>query len=194
MLNLTFQRGTEFQKFTQARTKPFLPFTGFSGAEILEKVKSDYFPELKEKRILFYFIKDCPLASIFQEEKDCSIYIHTVINSPRTPPEVLSFIFKHELLHLKIPARPIKGSMTSHPPEFWQKEREISPERIKAWAWLWINLRPCLELRTKLERIDVRSNWRDIWNKEKMDLSECEKISRKKISPGTKGGDARLLF
>ncbi|QDS97697.1 hypothetical protein HG15A2_09610 [Adhaeretor mobilis] len=54
---------------------------------------------------------------------------------------------------MRVPGREIDGQLVSHPPEFYQAEREIAPERERSWDWIWRNLGPWLEERTKLEQI-----------------------------------------
>ena len=81
-------------------------------------------------------------------------------------------IHKHELLHLVIPPREVEGTTRMHPPEFWEAEHTVCPERSIAWAWLWNNLGDCLKRRARLERIDVLRNWKKVWSVPKSSIED----------------------
>ena len=51
----------------------------------------------------------------------------------------------------------------SHPPEFWEAEKAIAPERESAWTWIQGNFFNHLKHRPRLERIDVLPSWRRAW-------------------------------
>jgi len=153
-----------------AQRQPNLSFLPFSVLELLTKIRSDLFPDVHHK-VQLHFINKGPLACIEYNGESASIYIHQVLNHPDTPFELINLILKHELLHLRIPSALVDGKMVQHPPAFWAAERAIAPERRPAWDWIWWNLEACLKRRKKLERIDVRPNWRNVWNRPKTDIS-----------------------
>jgi len=142
-----------------ARVEPSLSFVRIAIPELLERVRQQFLPEVRHA-LECYFVKRGPLACICVGEAAATIYVHEVLNLTETPADVMSAICKHELLHLAIPGRAVNGRKTSHPPEFWVREREIAPEREAAWEWVWTNVGYCLKRRPRLERIDVTPRWR----------------------------------
>ena len=157
------QDDNEQWKLEQARIQPYLWFTPFSVLDILEQVRSEHFPELSGT-VRMYCVNRGPLACVGAEESSATIYLHQILNHGDTPVEVVSTICKHELLHTRIPPV-VKGKRTiQHPPEFWEAERVMTPERSAAWSWIWINLGLYLKKRPRLERIDVLWNWRERWH------------------------------
>jgi len=76
------------------------------------------------------------------------------------PECVFSLICKHELLHTQVRPREVAGQKRFHPPEFWDSERRLAPERTEAWRWLWENVGECLVVRPKVEGVYVKRNWK----------------------------------
>lgn len=136
---------------------------------MLQEIRDAWFPEIAIPTP-FHFIESDVLACICGGPEFAPIYIHQLLNHPDTPRDVLSLVFKHELLHLRIPSQVIAGKRTAHPPEFWQAEQSICPEREAAWAWIWKHYWPCLRDRPRLERTEVTSTWFSVWNKPKPPL------------------------
>lgn len=83
------------------------------------------------------------------------IVMHSTLNNPGTPYEVIKFIFKHELLHLRIRPREIDGKLVAHPPEFFEMERKIAPEVSDCWVWMIINFYPALKRDEKREQTTI---------------------------------------
>lgn len=138
---------------------PELSFLSFNPLHLLNCMRFD-FPKTGSKRIYVYLQSQPTLASIHDNDQSAVIQIHSVLNHPHTPKEVMMFIFRHELLHLEIPSRVVEGKSTSHPPEFWDAERALCPERIIAWNWLMVVLSTCLKIERKRECTYVKSNWK----------------------------------
>ena len=151
----------EEQKLRQARVQPHLWFVPFSIAVVLQEIRERHFSQL-EQPIELYAVNRGPLACIVSSEARTTIYLHQIINHTDTPIEVVNLVCKHELLHLQIGAAEVNGKKTDHPPEFWEAEKRIAPERSVAWGWIWISLGLCLKRRPKLERIDVLPSWREV--------------------------------
>jgi hypothetical protein len=106
---------------------------------------------------------EAPLAYIaraFMGRDRHLVVFHPVLNHRQTPVEVLRFLAKHELTHIVRPPRLIDGYGETHPPEFWEHEAEIGPERYAAWAWIYKNLGRCL--RRGDQGIRVTGKWRAI--------------------------------
>ena len=144
----------------KARLDPYLWFVSVPIVDILEEIREEYFPSF-EKRLEFLFVRKGTLACISSTEQVSTIFTHQVINRSDTPIEVFSLICKHELLHLAVPGRKVKHRWTSHPPEFWEREARIAPERQIAWEWIWAEIGHCLKVRRRLKRIDVTGAWRN---------------------------------
>lgn len=153
----------ESKALEKARRQPGIHFLPFSVPSLLRKIQDELFPDITHK-VHVYFVTNGPLACIDEEaEKKASIYVHQVLNHSATPIEVIGMIFKHELLHLRIPPSMECGEVKQHPKAFWDAEKELCPERMDAWTWIWLNLAPCIKKRPRLERIDVLEKWRLDW-------------------------------
>jgi hypothetical protein len=111
-----------------------------------------------------------------------------LLNHTDTPIEVFQLIHKHELLHLVFPPREIKGTIRMYPPEFWEAERELCPERRIAWAWLWYNLSDCLKQRPRLEKIDVLGCWKKVWSSPKSSIEDVRGLHGKWEATEEEGG------
>jgi len=159
-------------KLEAARIQPNLHFTRFSPLGLLNAVRREHFQGLGHA-VELYFVNRGPLACVMARPDRATIYIHQVLNHAETPIEVLSLVCKHELLHLEVPPVTVKGRTLDHPPEFWAREKAVTPERRAAWAWIWRNYARCLQLRRRLERIDVTSRWRRLWSLPRIDLRAC---------------------
>ena len=153
----------EFEKLDSARSQPRLCLMHFSLVETLQDVWTRYFRDAGFLPEIF-FIDRGPLACICPRLGRSTIYVHNLLNHPDTPKTVIGWICKHELLHLRIPPRIVKGRLRQHPPEFWEVEDSLAPERCDAWEWLWRERGRWLKLRSRLERIDVRRNWKEVWD------------------------------
>ena len=167
----------EQQKLERARAQPHLWFTPFSVLDTLDRVRAEHFADLAAT-VHLYSVNRGPLACVVYEDSLVTIYFHQVLNHSDTPVEVGSLICKHELLHIRIPPVIEGKKKIRHPPEFWEAEKAIAPERTLAWRWIWNNLASCLKKRPRLERIDVLPNWRDVWSHPMLDLAACRRLRR----------------
>jgi hypothetical protein len=166
-------------KLQAARSQPNLPFVPFCISTTLTSVRSEHFSDIQH-RVDVCFVSQGPLACILYDEQSAVIYIHQMLNHWQTPPAVITHVLKHELLHLRIAPANVKNRLQHHPPEFWQQEAEISPERISAWQWIWINLGKHLKKRPRLELLDIVGKWQKTWAQPKLSIEQCTKL----ISPG----------
>ena len=135
----------------------------FSLVETLQNLWTSHFEDIKILPEVF-FIDRGPLACIYLQTGRPTIYVHSLLNHPATPKAVISLVCKHELLHVRIPPREVEGRLRQHPPEFWEAERSLAPEQNEAWEWVWRARGQWLRLRPRLERIDVRRNWKEVWD------------------------------
>jgi hypothetical protein len=165
----------EEQKLFRARVQPNLWFVPFSIAAMLQEIRDRHFPHLT-KAIDIYAVSRGSLACIVNSAGRATICIHQILNHGDTPAEVISYVCKHELLHLQIGAAEVNGRKTVHPPEFWEAEKRIAPERVVAWTWILVSLGQCIKRRPKLERIDVKPNWRKLWAFAKVSLERTVAI------------------
>ena len=165
----------EVMKLERCRRQPSLEFVPFSMPTLLGGIKSSLFPDVMQS-VNVYFVTRGPLACIVHEDFRATIYIHQLLNNTDTPKEVVTFIIKHELLHLRIPPRTVKGKKVDHPPEFWEAERSIAPERQYSWRWIWANFMMCLKIRPRLERIDVLPSWRRAWSGHRPQLEVYQQL------------------
>ena len=133
---------------------------GYPVSVLLDEVRAAYFPQI-ERPIEARFAAFGPLATIrydFMGDDDHVVFFHPVLNHPGTPVEVMRFVAKHELTHLVCPPRVIDGEVDSHPPEFWEHEFAVGPERYAAWAWINANFSRCA--RRGGGRYTVTGRWR----------------------------------
>ncbi len=142
------------QKYQPFLFRPVPSEVGFDLDAMVEEIRAAFFPEISDRyEVRIGRSRGSPLACIWYNlmgHGQHVIYFHPVLNHPATPREVLAFIAKHELTHAVIPG--------DHPPEFWQHEFTVGPERWAAWRWIYDNLGSCL--RRDNGRLSVRRQWR----------------------------------
>ena len=165
----------EAMKLERCRRQPNLEFVPFSVPTLLGNIKSSLFPDVTHS-VKVFFVARGPLACVVHDDSRATIYAQQLLNHVDTPQEVMTLILKHELLHLQIPPRTIDEKEVVHPPEFWDAERSIAPERGRAWRWIWLNFMSCLKRRPRLERIDVLPSWKRVWSGERMTVEECRQM------------------
>ena len=140
--------------------QPVEPVTSFTFSEVVEEVRAVFFPEI-EGPVEVRFAAESPLASMrvhFMGRDRHVVTFHPVLNHTETPREVVRFLAKHELLHIICRGRFINGWYESHPPEFWEAEHGLAPERYAAWAWIRANLGRCS--RNNRSGLAVDRRWR----------------------------------
>jgi len=122
----------------------------YSLSGVLEEIRAAYFPDIDE-RVEVRIAASGPLAYIqpnFMGWGRHLVVFHPVLNHPATPIEVVRFIAKHELTHVANPPRKVyysarDYSFEGHPPEFWEHEADIGPERFAVWDWVDKNIDRC---------------------------------------------------
>lgn len=162
-------------KLKRCRRQLNLEFVPFSVPTLLGDIKSRLFPDVTHS-VKAYFVTCGPLACVVHDDSRATIYTHQLLNHVNTPKDVMAWIVKHELLHLRIPPRTIDEKKVNHPPEFWDAERSIAPERRRARRWIWLNFTSCLKNRPRLGRIDVLPSWKRVWPGQRLSLEECQQI------------------
>ena len=162
------------RKFSREKD-PELSFLSFDPVRLLRRIRTD-FPKTESKRIYVYLQSQPALACVRSDDKSAVIQVHSVLRHSDTPKEVMAFIFRHELLHLEIPAREVDGKITSHPPEFWIAEHALCQERTIAWNWLYLVLFPCLKFDPKHECVHVKSNWKRMMLADRPTVKQLAKV------------------
>jgi hypothetical protein len=131
----------------------------YSLSELVEEVRATHFPELQDL-VEVRFAAELRLAYMawdFMGRGRHLVVFHPALNHPDTPVEVLRFIAKHELLHIVTPPRMIGPAVATHPPEFWEREFLIGPERYAVWAWIRKNI---ARSRGRQEGYCVSAEWK----------------------------------
>jgi hypothetical protein len=162
----------QLRELELARRRPCLTFLPFSASQLLATIHAELFPDV-DCEVRLFFVTSGPLSCIARDDDFAAICIHQLLNHSDTPREVMSHIFKHELLHLRIPSMTKNGKVVQHTPEFWEAEQSLCPECQDVWTWVWFNHSLCLRRRKRLERIDVRVNWKKFWGHPKTDVATC---------------------
>jgi hypothetical protein len=138
---------------------PELSLLNFQLSGLVAEVRRD-FPTLASRRIEVWLQTQSTLACIVDEGESACIRLHSVLNHPETPRRVIAFILCHELIHLLVPPRDVNGKRKSHPPEFWEAECRLSPDRVSAWGWLILVLGDCLRSNRQKECTFVKRTWK----------------------------------
>jgi hypothetical protein len=118
------------------------------------------FPALDSKRVEIWLQSQPTLACVADEGASACIRLHAVLNHHHTPERVIAFIVGHELLHLVVPPREVDGALKTHPPEFWESERRMFPDRGIAWSWMILVLNDCLRTDKRQECTFVKTTWK----------------------------------
>lgn len=132
--------------------QPYERATPYSFSRVVDEVRAVWFPELEvdlEVRIDPYG----PLACLWYHRMGLDRHIvcfHPILNRPGVPEEVVRFVAKHELTHIVVPD-------PGHSIAFWEKEREIGPERQAVLQWSRSNLGRAFVTNQYLLR--VRKDW-----------------------------------
>lgn len=152
---------TPEEKDVLSQRVPFLPWTSFDLPALMDEIRQSRVPEISHKFNVF-FVEQRMLACINYHENHATIFLHQLFNTPHTPRIVFSMVFTHEMLHLIIPPREIDGKEIKHPPEFFIKEKMLSPEYKAAWGWIILNFCGAIIRDKKREQTLVRRRWRQL--------------------------------
>jgi hypothetical protein len=144
----------------QAERAPHLAFTVPNVPALLEQVRGTLFPTISD-RLEVFFIDGPFVACICHSPlSGATIFLHNILNRPEVSPAVFQYILSHELIHLIVRGREVEGKFTTHPPEFWEMERALVPNRDVAFSWLWLSFSPVLKRDKEHEGIRVKRRWR----------------------------------
>jgi len=95
-----------------------------------------------------------------EDRRGGDIHVHSLLNRPDTPKQVIEHILRHELIHLLVPGREVDGKHRSHPPEFWEHERRLVPWAALSWNWIAFALYEVIRRDEERECIEVKKGWR----------------------------------
>ena len=95
-----------------------------------------------------------------QGKPGVDIFFHSLFNRPDVPQLVIEHVLRHELLHLKIPAREIDGKRVHHPPEFWEAEQALVPWKAASWGWMVLAFWDAIKTDIPNECTWVKKSWR----------------------------------
>ncbi len=139
---------------------PELPIFPFDVYELDSRVRYRHFPEIESEAAIVIADRKT-LAGTYLHESRRVINLHPILNAEWTPIEVIEHILIHEYLRHRIPVREVEpGVLKSHPPEFWQAERQLSPLRGPVWYWLEMSWVGTLRRDVKAECVWVKRCWR----------------------------------
>jgi len=132
----------------------------FNTRALLDQVRRKHFRHITESVDVCYLQTEslaciCQIAPGVRE-----IWLHSVLNHPGTPKEVMRYILTHEMLHVEVRPRLLTESEwrakrankqigdkemeglllkeSFHPPEFFEREAELSPAAVSGPVWSWI--------------------------------------------------------
>lgn len=97
-----------------------------------------------------------------QGKPGADIFFHSLFNRPDVPQPVVEHVLRHELLHLKIPAREIDGKLVHHPPEFWEAEQALVPWKSASWGWMVLAFWEVIKTDLSNECTWVKRSWRKL--------------------------------
>jgi len=149
-----------------------LPMLSFDLWDLVSEVMQTCFPQSRP-RIDISFCINNTLACVLMNEKCNDVLIHAVLNDDQTPRQVIRHIIAHEMIHLLIPKEEIDGRVVYHTEAFWQKEKEIVPERSQSWAWIYMNFHGCIRRDEKKEATFVKANWRKFMRQDRSSWHTC---------------------
>ncbi len=143
---------------------PELPLFSFDVVEMLERLRvemgvADVGPVTLTMR------PENTLAFIRTREglRGGDIHVHSMLNRPDTPKQVIEHVLRHELIHLLVAPRKVDGKFTVHPPEFWEHERRLVPWAGLSWGWLAFALYEVIRRDEEAECIRVKRGWKRLF-------------------------------
>lgn len=151
---------------------PELPVFGDQLEHTLARARARL-PAVAPSEVQVWIRRQPALACVSPNAKPVLIHLHSVLNHHQTPPEVLEYILIHELIHLAVPSREVDGKLSAHPPEFWELERRVAPERSVAWHWIYSMLWEVLRVDREAEATWVKRTWKGLMVRERWSMVEA---------------------
>jgi len=128
-----------------------MTFAPFALRDLLAEVKGRCFPAMGALVSVGFQGGYAPLACVsytpFPRQGTARIAVHSALDRPDTPLDVVRFLLKHELIHVERESARGHGGgrRPSHPAAFWEREREVAPEAEEMWEWIESEVGHCLE-------------------------------------------------
>lgn len=151
----------------------YTSFLTFDMYNLLHEIRYNIFPEINESVDICFVIQDT-LACIFPAKG--VIFLHNIFNHPQTPLEVIRYVFIHELIHIIVPPEEINNKMVSHPPLFWQVEKERSLERTDVWRWIYLSFFQHIKKDKNKECIFVKPSWKKYMKEDRLSVEYFKKV------------------
>ena len=148
-----------FLRALEDEQKSELPWFSFNVYDLLESCRKRI-PGLPEHQVALYFSPSRMIACINTTPGSCRIRMHSVLNRPDVPREVIEYILLHELVHLVVPPRAIDGKMKVHPPEFWEFAQSVSGSGQIIWSWIWLVIMDFAQKDEEREGIYIDKTWK----------------------------------
>jgi hypothetical protein len=145
----------------RAERAPHLAFTSTDVPALAEQIRGSVFPTVAGP-VRCFFLGGPYLGRVVHRGTggEIAIFIHDLLNRTETPEAVFRHIIVHELIHLVVPGREVKGKLKEHPPEFWEAERRLSPHSAEVWSWVQFHFSEVLREDRRNECIRVRRGWK----------------------------------
>ena len=140
---------------------PELSFLSFDAMELLTSIQAEM--NLDPPLSCTLCLQTMETLACIRLQDGCAggeICLHSLFNRPDVPWPVVSHVLRHELLHLKIPAREIDGRIVSHPPEFWEAEASLIPWRQTSWLWMRLAFGEAIKVDPVVEHLTIKRTWK----------------------------------
>jgi len=143
---------------------PELPLFSFDVFEMLERLRAEV-GVADVGRVTLTMRPENTLAFIRTREgrRGGDIHVHSLLNRPDTPKQVIEHVLRHELIHLLVAPREVDGKLTAHPPEFWEHERRLVPWAGLSWNWIAFTLYDVIRRDEEAECIRVKRGWKRLF-------------------------------
>ena len=104
------------------------------------------FPGLSVTVHLSFVSGTAPLAQISHRPHwPAYIQVNRALDRPDTPVHVFAHLLTHELIHLEVLPERRGRRIDAHPPRFWERQAELSPDQVRCEEWIAANVGHCLQ-------------------------------------------------
>jgi predicted metal-dependent hydrolase len=142
----TFNR--EYREYIRGNILPHLPTVkrrpsalyqsegrNYNLAEIFDRLNGLYFENGLERPVLGWSLRKSYSRLGFYSYEKKLLVISRIFDSKQVPREVVGFLMYHEMLHIFIPAREVKGRRQIHSADFRELERRF-PDYTRIQMWI----------------------------------------------------------
>ena len=117
----------------------YLPLISCDLQELIKEGKRRL-PECQSSDFIVSFCVQETLASIQMQKNSIGAYqiqINQILNQPIVPTTVFLYIIIHEMIHTFVASEEKDGKRITHPPRFWEIQKEACPEAKASESWLY---------------------------------------------------------